>query len=431
MPETMPFPVTPIDTDFVDLTVVWDRCHPNLRPLREYLPLPKSGQTALPDGRSGVTVLARLRLGADRWLEEAAEVVYAPENDRYYLAVAELRRLAGVEVSGEVTAVDARLWFAQPTFLNLEPTTRCNFKCWYCIGRHMKQEDIRVEDFASVLDRFPTLKNLALVGEGEPLMHKGFFEMAAQARARGIRVMIISNGSTLSKSNVRKLCENEIAYIGISIDSTDAATFARSRIDGKLEQVWRGIERLRRYRDEHGYRYPKIGIKGTLFAGTKDELPAIIEAGRNHGVEIFEGFQPLNPMTSYVKIYPREHLQELAHIREVAPAIDRDATAQRSLASLADFCIQEGIDVAKHGHPNRLRSNCDEQWIYALLSGDVTPCCQIKTPISPRWNLSRHDLADILADPDYENTRFNLWNGLFPKYCEGCWKVGQVPAHGL
>lgn len=236
--------------------------------------------------------------------------------------------------------------------------------------------------------------------------------------------MIISNGSTLSQSVVRQLCEHEIAYIGISVDSADPATFASSRLNGKLEQVWRGIERLRSWRDDHGYRYPKIGLKGTLFAGTESELPLIVSAAKMHGVDIFESFQTLNPMKSYVGIYPREHLDELPQVGRVASRIQRDAEAARRLMpSIDQFCAAEGIDIAKDGLPNRLRKNCDEQWIYALLSGDVTPCCQIKTPISPRWNLFRHSIGSILNDPDYENVRFNLWNGLFPTYCDGCWKT--------
>lgn len=413
------FDMTPyppqLAAEYIDLTALWERAHAHLRPLREHLPV--AGL------QSGITVLARLRLKRAGWLEEPAEILYVPYGGRFLLALRELRRLAGASAEAAVAAVDARLWFAQPTFLNLEPTTRCNFKCWYCIGRHMAQADIRVEDFTRVLDHFPALKTLALVGEGEPLMHKGFFEMAAQARARGIRVMIISNGSTLSESNVRKLCEHEIAYIGISIDSADPATFAASRIDGKLEQVWRGIERLRRYRDANGYRYPKIGLKGTLFRHTRNQLPEIIAAAKAHGVEIFEGFQPLNPMRSYTRIYPAEHLAELAHVDAVAERIEQDVAAQTELVRVADFCTDEGIDLDKNGRPNRLRPNCDEQWIYTLLTGDITPCCQVKAPISPRWNLFRYDLDQILADPEYENLRFNLWNGLFPRYCEGCWKT--------
>jgi len=325
-----------------------------------------------------------------------------------------------------VDAVDARLWSSTPTFLNIEPTTRCNFSCWYCVGRHMKQEDIRVEDFERMLDNFPTLRTIALVGEGEPLMHKGFFKMARAAVARGIRVVTLSNGSTFSSSNVRKICEAGITYISISIDSFDAATFASSRIGGKLQQVLNGIRRLRDYRDHHGYQYPKIAVKGTLFHSTQNELPRIAALAKEYGVEIFESFQVLNPMSTYVPIYPSEKIRELEDIDRVGAAITRDAPGvQTLLQPVQEFFAQEGIDIDKNGTPNGLRPGCDEQWIYSLLSGDVTPCCQIKTPISPTWNLFSHSIGEILQDRLYENTRFNLWNGFFPRYCKGCFKTGQ------
>ncbi len=396
-----------------DITAAWDRCHPHLRPLKRRLPLAQGDSVPLPDGGRGIAVLAYLRYGAARWSDVPQQIIYDEARDRFFC-----------EGGDAVTAVNARLWFSTPTFLNLEPTTRCNFNCWYCVGRHMKQEDLRIEDFCKVLDHFPNLRTLALVGEGEPLLHKGFFTMAQLARDRGIKVMTISNGSTLSRSVVRKLCEVGVSYVAISIDSDDPAQFGRSRINGKLEQIWAGIERLRRYRDEHGYRYPKIALKGTLFTETERDLPSIVAAAKAHGVEIFESFQPLNPMQTYVGIYPKDKLPELEHVDRIAARITEDsARAAHGLKPLRTFCMEEGIDLVKDSIHKPLRKNCDEQWIYSLQSGDVTPCCQIKTPVNPRWNLFEQTLDSILSDPEYENTRFNLWNGLFPTYCQGCWKT--------
>lgn len=409
-----------------DITEAWNRCHPHLAPLDRFLPLADTDACALPDGGRGFKLLAHLRLAGGHWLN-AAPVAFDPQRRRFFFLAEDRAALTADRPTLRalpVDAVNARLWFAEPTFLNIEPTTRCNFNCWYCVGRHMKQEDIEVGNFAKVLDHFPSVRTIALVGEGEPLMHKGFFEMADMARARGIKVMIITNGSTLSSSIVKKLCESEIAYLSVSIDSADPETFASSRLDGRLPQVWEGIERLRRYRDEHGYRFPVIAVKGTLFSHTEDQMPEIVAAAKAHGVEVFESFQPLNPMTSYVKIYPRAQLAELPQVDRVLDAIRRDSQgAVQVLKSMAQFCSEAGIDFEKAGRSNPLRRNCDEQWIYSLLSGDVTPCCQIKMPISPAWNLFEHTLPEILDDPEYENVRFNLWNGLFPTYCDGCWKT--------
>lgn len=414
-----------------DITAVWNRCHPHLQPLADALPLAMDDGCLLPDGRRGVKILAHLRFRGERWLHEVP-LAWDPTLRKYHLLAEDRERLqASTDIRlTDVDAVDARLWSSEPTFLNIEPTTRCNYSCWYCIGRHMKQEDIRVEDFARLLDNFPKVRTIALVGEGEPLLHKGFFEMAGMARDRGIKVMIISNGSAFSQSVVEKLCEYQITYVSISIDSADRSTFSQSRIDGDLERVWQGIEKLRKYRDENGYRYPVIALKGTLFEHTKNELPKIVDAAKSHGVEVFESFQPLNPMRSYVRIYPKEQLAQLPSVPEVSACIQRDTGyAHRELKPMAQFCVEAGIDFDKVGRANPLRPSCDEQWIYSLLSGDITPCCQIKTPVSPNWNLFRARLDDILREPDYENVRFNLWNGFFPRYCEGCWKTRrQEPA---
>ncbi len=412
----------------LDLSAVWQRCHAHLRPDPGHAPL-QPDQYRRCDfcgADHAFLVAAHLRCGPDTWVHEQ-RLAFCPDCGRFALSpdlqadpALRAARAAGLAV----TAVDARLWSAQPTFLNIEPTTRCNFSCWYCIGRHMVQADIEVANFARMLDNYPSVKAIALVGEGEPLLHKGFFEMAHMARERGIRVLMISNGSAFSESVVRKICEAGIAYISISIDSTDPATFAQSRIDGDLPRIWEGIERLRSYRDAHGYRYPRISLKGTLFTHTQDELVDIATQARQHGVDLFESFQPLNPKQSYVKIYPREQLAQLAAVPAVSARINRHSEAARGiLRNAVDFCNEEGIPASGHGRPNGMRPGCDEEWLYSLLSGHVTPCCQVKDVLDPNWNLFERPVHEILADAHYENMRFNLWNGLFPNYCEGCYKT--------
>lgn len=402
-----------------DITEVWQRCHAHLQPLAE-------GRVAGCKDSEIVEVCAHLRVAGHHWIE-MARVTFDRLTRRYFWSSSE--RLMALQahpgwLASPVDAVDARLWSAQPTMINIEPTTRCNFNCWYCVGRHMKQADIDVHGFAAMLDNFAGLKTIALVGEGEPLLHKDFFVMAQMARQRNIKVMIISNGSAFSRSVIKQLCESGVAYVAISIDSFDPQTFASSRISGDLEKVWQGIRRLRDYRDSHGFAYPKIALKGSLFSHTRDQIPKIVAAAKAHGVEIFESFQPLNPMSSYVKIYPKEKLSHLQTITEVGQTIQRDsATAQQAMQSFASFCEQEGIDFHKKVRHNPIRKNCDETYLYSLLTGDVTPCCQIKTPISPRWNVFDYSVKEILGDPQYENVRFNLWNGVFPAYCDGCWKT--------
>lgn len=409
-----------------DITQIWERTHRHLTPFNEHLPLPVDSLQSCPlcEKTRAISLSVQLGFGGNAPSLDAV-VHYCPDCNRYSFDPA-LQTSLSEDVHGTaVTAVNARRWFASPTFLNIEPTTRCNFRCWYCIGRTMQQVDIRLADFEQVFTHFPALQTIALVGEGEPLLHPDFFHMAEMARDRGVRVMITSNGSRFAEENIHRLCESGVAYVSVSIDSVDPQTFAASRPPGNLPEIWAGVERLRDYRDRHGYRYPAIGLKGTLFPHTVDQLPAIIDEAWQCGMEVYEGFQPLNPMVTYLPCYPEDKRQLLASVGDVATKIVAYSTASTgNLKSIAQFCAEEGIDFDKGGRPNGLRPGCDEQWIYALAGGDITPCCQIKQPISPNWNLFRYDLEAILADPLYENTRFNLWNGIFPAACAGCYKLG-------
>lgn len=405
-------------TSSEDITAVWERCHAHLRPFDSMLSPEKD--------KSLLRLSTRIRIGGRHWFEQAT-VSYDRNTRRFFLNEDDKQAAIGDRadlLSTPVDAVDARLWSALPTMINIEPTTRCNFNCWYCVGRHMQQADIRTEDFARMLDHFPSLRTIALVGEGEPLLHKDFFKMARLAKDRDIKLLTISNGSAFSQSVIKQLCENEIDYISISIDSYDPATFSSSRIDGDLNRILNGIRRLRDYRDQNRYTYPKIGLKGTLFSHTQNQLPAIVDLAKAAGAEVFESFQALNPMHNYVRIYPKTSIEELSSVPTVAQAINRDsAYGRENLQPMDEFCREHGIEFLQPVKTNPLRKNCDETWLYSLLSGDITPCCQIKTPVSPKWNIFNHSVEKILSEFEYENTRFNLWNGFFPSYCSGCWKT--------
>ena len=244
-----------------DVTAVWVQCHEHLLPLAAALPVD--------NGAELIKVAAHIRVGGKFWFD-LAQITYNRTTKRFTLNTEDRLKALGTRDDLQhlpVDAINARLWSSTPTMLNIEPTTRCNFNCWYCVGREMRQDDIKVDDFARMLDNFPTVKTIALVGEGEPLMHKGFFDMARMAKDRNIRVIIISNGSAFSQSVVKQLCETEVAYVSISIDSFDPDTFKSSRLDGDLEKVLTGIRRLRDYRDSNGYKFPKIALKGPSRTG--------------------------------------------------------------------------------------------------------------------------------------------------------------------
>lgn len=114
--------------------------------------------------------------------------------------------------------------------LQIEITTRCNFDCFYCAGRLMRQDDMSVEAFNAILqrhiERHGVPQVVSLQGEGEPTLHKAFFDMAASVRSLGAQPYTITNGSYRHPEHFI----GAFSKIGISIDSLDesvAATIGR------------------------------------------------------------------------------------------------------------------------------------------------------------------------------------------------------------
>jgi MoaA/NifB/PqqE/SkfB family radical SAM enzyme len=105
--------------------------------------------------------------------------------------------------------------------VQFEVTTRCNFDCFYCAGRTMRQGDLAYETFVHLLgpyvERHEVPAIVSLQGEGEPTLHKEFFRMAEYVRAIGSIPYTITNGTYKHPERFVGL----FPAVGVSVDSLD------------------------------------------------------------------------------------------------------------------------------------------------------------------------------------------------------------------
>lgn len=106
----------------------------------------------------------------------------------------------------------------------IEITTHCNAKCFYCPNGYLDKQHMPIEQFKSIVDTCPNGSLVLMQGTGEPLLHPFFWEMAAYARSKGNQVGIITNGS-ISLNNEQL---HQIDSIGISVDTICPETAKRS-----------------------------------------------------------------------------------------------------------------------------------------------------------------------------------------------------------
>jgi MoaA/NifB/PqqE/SkfB family radical SAM enzyme len=120
--------------------------------------------------------------------------------------------------------------------IQVEVTSRCPGRCDYC--PHTIQQDLwlsRDMDMGTFERLWPMMRKadrVHLQGWGEPLLHPGFFDMAALARKAGCAVSTTTCGLCMDRDMARKIVDSGIDIVAFSLAGTDAASnSARHGVD--------------------------------------------------------------------------------------------------------------------------------------------------------------------------------------------------------
>jgi len=314
--------------------------------------------------------------------------------------------------------------------LQIEPTTRCNFTCGFCAGRHLDQSDLPLATFAALLDQLPDVEHLELQGEGEPLMHPDFFAMAGRARARGIEVSTISNGSFFSTACIAQILEADIGSILVSIESADAQAFRTIR-GGSLAGVIRGIRALVQAKRRAGRRRPHLGFAVTILADTRDQLAPIVDLYNSLGMDGGVLVHFLSEMDVYATGY------DAASAGRVLGSVEQALAWSRGERVLAARGIGSGdsphfwtvmLSRAERDRGGRGGyQSCPwlDQGLFVDRNGHLTACPNVKDPARFGWGrVNETDIASVLAQR--EQARARLLAGEIPTACEGCFIAASV-----
>jgi radical SAM protein with 4Fe4S-binding SPASM domain len=124
----------------------------------------------------------------------------------------------------------------------------CNLRCKHCYEDAGKYKpELSTEEAFHVVD---TLSKTAAVGlpalsisGGEPLMRKDIFEVATYANKKIPYLSVATNGTLLTKDNVKRLKDTGVDYVEISLDgATKDVHEGFRRVPGCFEKTMKGIE---------------------------------------------------------------------------------------------------------------------------------------------------------------------------------------------
>jgi len=296
---------------------------------------------------------------------------------------------------------------ATVTHAVIEVTSRCNYHCSFCAGRHIHQGDMDLRMYSFVLSQIPNLKHLYLSGEGEALLHPNFFEMASMARDRSVNLYHVTNGSLLSERICAKLIETGFREINISTETVDPGSYSRIR-GGDWAQVMKNTVCLVKTRGNRSL--PIIRFNFNAFQSTLNQIPKIIELSKAIGIETPNIFS-LQSKIDYAINYPPDIYVEILNPSQRTELV----RAVRSAPAPALFWNTLYTDGSSAPCPFLRR------FVWVSHNNTIAPCCYIKD-LSGRWGdvTAEGGINAALKSLELQNLESELNRQRMPQECIGC-----------
>lgn len=164
-----------------------------------------------------------------------------------------------------------------PLHLDLELTTRCNFKCIMCVHSFDPPEprDMKLDLAKQIINEFTAKGGYAIkyCYIGEPALYPHLSEIIRYSKDHGIvDARLATNGSLINTKLAHELVEMGLDLIIFSVDSMFPEIYKQIRVGGNLYKVLQNIIELKKYRDSLGLDKPKIQIQAIPMDLNKEEL---------------------------------------------------------------------------------------------------------------------------------------------------------------
>lgn len=294
-----------------------------------------------------------------------------------------------------------------PICAQVDLTNLCNHSCDWCEPAAYREETVQdqthtlsTEVAEEVLDDLARMGCSAIYfsGGGEPTLHKAFGHMLYVAHNKGMKTLVVTNGSMLERweSAFSQFCDQ----VRISLDAVNEETHMKIHHSkrGGYGEILRGIKLLL---DKRIGRKPEIGIAYTVEERNwgHDNIRALLEKVEDLGVD-FVQFRPCSVGQSFAPVMP--WIQKEA-----------DNLKMRTKVFVLSW---RGNDVATQ----RDFSTCYAAYTLCVVgaNGDVQACCDERGKVF--GNVYRKRLKDIWLSPEHRHEAAKI----VPQLCPRCLMCG-------
>jgi len=223
-------------------------------------------------------------------------------------------------------------------------TSRCNLDCIHCYaqsGREQRDEELTTSEAREMIrDLAEFGVPVILFSGGEPLLKDDLFELGSYAAGLGIRAVISTNGTLITKPIAARIKDAGFSYVGISLDGARETNDRFRGSKGAFDAALRGIECCIGIGQ-------KVGLRLTMTRGSVQDLPVIFDLIDVVGI-------------------PRACFYHLVYTGRGREIVEQDLDHGQT-RSAVDLIIDRSADLHGRGHDTEILTvdnHCDGPYLY-------------------------------------------------------------------
>jgi len=226
-------------------------------------------------------------------------------------------------------------------------TQECNLSCVHCYssaGNQSSPGTLNTEEAKSFIrDLVDFGVPVILFSGGEPLLREDIFELASFARGLGLRTVLSTNGTLITKEIAAKIRDVEFAEAGISLDGIGVKNDQFRGKKGAYEAALQGIRNCIAIGQ-------KVSLRLTITGSTYSEIPAIFDLVEREGIE-------------------RVCFYHLAYVGRASNS-SKDDLSHPATRTVIDMICEHTVDLYQRGFPKEILTvdnHADAVYIYLKL----------------------------------------------------------------
>lgn len=157
-------------------------------------------------------------------------------------------------------------------------TRRCNLKCVHCYAQAIDEtgkDEISTTQGKAIIDDLAAFGSpVMLFSGGEPLVRRDLTELAHYAVSKGMRAVVSTNGTLITREKARELKSVGLSYVGISLDGGEEVHDKFRAVPGAYKKALKGIENCQ----AEGL---KVGLRFTINKRNVGEVPLLFDLIRD------------------------------------------------------------------------------------------------------------------------------------------------------